>query len=65
MIPQNGYNNGGIWNTFERYARDLASNENCESVEIISGPIYVKNNPFTQQSDNNPKSYRSKLIVLK
>ena len=39
MLPQNGTNNGGIWNTFERYARDLVINDKCESVDIVSGPI--------------------------
>lgn len=40
VIPQNGYNNGGIWNTFERYCRTLLKDKKCDTLEIISGPIY-------------------------
>jgi DNA/RNA endonuclease G (NUC1) len=32
VVPQNQYNNGGIWNTFERYSRDLVMSGKCESV---------------------------------
>lgn len=38
-MPQDGHNNGGIWNTFERYARSLVAH--CDSVEVISGPVYA------------------------
>lgn len=31
-IPQNGYNNGGIWNTFERYCRSLLKTNKCDTV---------------------------------
>ena len=44
-IPQNGVNNSGIWNTFERYCRGLLSKDTCESVEIVSGPVYHSNAP--------------------
>jgi len=42
VIPQNQHNNAGIWNTFERYSRDLVMIGKCESVDIVSGPIYNK-----------------------
>ncbi len=32
VVPQHQYNNGGIWNTFERYSRDLVMDEKCDSV---------------------------------
>jgi hypothetical protein len=38
-VPQDGNNNGGIWNTFERYARSLVAGS--DSVEVISGPVYA------------------------
>jgi DNA/RNA endonuclease G (NUC1) len=61
VIPQNAYNNGGIWNTFERYSRSLVVDDICESVEIISGPIYLKN-----QSKKDENSVQNeKLLVLK
>lgn len=61
MIPQNGYNNGGVWNTFERYARSLVVDDICQSVEIISGPIYLKNEG--KKEENSVQSER--LLVLK
>lgn len=45
IVPQNGENNGGIWNTFERYSRSLLSRSLCDSIEIVSGPIYHSNTP--------------------
>lgn len=66
MIPQDGQNNGGIWNSFERYARDLAFRQDCESVEILSGPIYPKNSPYSKEAANpDAKSFNSVLKVLK
>ncbi len=61
VIPQNGYNNGGIWNTFERYTRKLVLGPHCESVEVISGPVYLKETP----SGGEEKTHRERLIVLK
>lgn len=61
VIPQNGYNNGGIWNTFQRYSRSLVVDDVCESVEIISGPIYLKNQP--KKDENSLQT--EKLLVLK
>lgn len=63
MIPQNGYNNGGIWNTFERYARRLTLGPLCESVEVISGPIYLKETPGGETESS--KVHQEKLVVLK
>lgn len=40
VIPQNSDNNGGIWNTFERYCRSLLKDSKCDTIEVISGPIY-------------------------
>jgi DNA/RNA endonuclease G (NUC1) len=65
-VPQDGTNNGGIWNTFERYSRNLAFGGLCDSVEIISGPIFQKNYPFSGSTHpEEQKSYDSELIVLK
>ena len=65
VIPQNYYNNGGIWNTFERFSRHLIENDTCSSVEIISGPIYLNSTPNTNQNALTNTLYSSKLIVLK
>ncbi len=36
MVPQTSHNNGGVWNNFEMYERDLATAGN--EVLLISGP---------------------------
>ena len=60
------YNNTGIWNTFERYARTLLEEKLCEEVEIINGPIYPKNSPFSRDKEKeDAKTFKSSLIVLK
>jgi DNA/RNA endonuclease G (NUC1) len=65
VIPQNQYNNGGIWNTFERYSRDLAMNGKCDSVEVISGPIYFKGNEYQgENGEKFEKVYQEKSVVL-
>lgn len=65
VIPQNGYNNGGIWNTFERYTRKLVLGPHCESVEVISGPVYLKETLSTVEGEEKEKAHRERLIVLK
>ena len=31
-IPQDGHNNSGIWNTFERYCRRLLTEDTCDTL---------------------------------
>ena len=50
-IPQNKYNNRGIWNTFERYSRSLLNDNKCDTLEIISGPIYYSDIPVEGNSE--------------
>ena len=59
-MPQDGTNNGGIWNTFERYSRGLAVNGLCDSVEVISGPIFPKNSPYTNNEETKVEGEEEK-----
>ena len=45
-IPQHEDNNTGIWNTFERYSRSLLNDGKCDTIELVSGPIYYSENHY-------------------
>lgn len=40
MIPQNAFNNQVKWKIFEDYCRNILKDKKCDSVEVISGPIF-------------------------
>jgi len=49
-IPQNAANNSGIWNTFERYSRDLLIRDKCKTLEIINGPIFYSDKKYLKEN---------------
>jgi endonuclease G len=50
IVPQNGVNNQGIWNTFESYIRNRVLSNN-EEVYVISGIINIKSFLYSQRSN--------------
>ena len=60
-VPQNQYNNRGIWNTFERYSRSLLTDEKCDTIEIVSGPIFYSD----IKDKDHPEVYHNQQVVFK
>ncbi len=63
ILPQHQGNNDGIWRVFESYSRSLLQRDKCESVEVISGPIYSKDKPYADSAEMS-NIFRSESVVL-
>lgn len=59
-IPQNSYFNRGSWKNLESYCRNLLRNNLCETVEIISGPVFYSGVPFIGLEN----VYENKQVVM-
>ena len=57
ILPQNLENNGGFWNRFEVYCRDLTKKYN--HVRVISGPLFL---PFKDENDLSYIKYQVKYF---
>jgi DNA/RNA endonuclease G (NUC1) len=50
--PQNEYLNRGSWKNLESYCRGLLRNDKCDTLEIISGPVFYSGTPMGRDSPN-------------
>lgn len=59
-IPQNYYFNRGSWKNLESYCRNLIRNDVCETIEIVSGPVFYSGLPHKKLAN----TFENQQVVM-